>query len=86
MNSLVSDREIDSKNSTAINGEKQFIWKLSPDVRNFVNGRTVKDLIALTSSSQSKMAWISLFEILSNSNNPRLEIFKNLSKEDLAII
>lgn len=83
MHSFAPDFKIDV---TAINSEGQPIWKLSKDTKEFVRGKSFKEIIALTSSTQAEEAWIAIFEIMGNTKNPRPELFSQFSQDDISII
>ena len=83
MHSTTPDFTIDT---TAIDKDGNNIWKLSNKTKQFVKGKSFKELIALTSSSQAEKAWIAIFEILSNPKNPKQELLSQFNQDDLSII
>lgn len=83
MHSFVPDFTIDT---TAIDRDGNSIWKLTDKTKKFVNGKSFKELIALTSSAQAEEAWTAIFEIISNPKNPKVELFSQFSQDDLSII
>jgi hypothetical protein len=72
MHSFTTDFTIDT---TAVDRDGHSIWKLTDETKKFVRNKSFKEIIALTSSSQAEEAWNAIFEILSNSKNPKQSLF-----------
>ena len=83
MHSFTADFTIDT---TAIDRDGNNIWKLTDETKKFVRNKSFKEIITLTSSSQAEEAWNAIFEILSNSKNPKQSLFSQFNQDDLSII